>query len=364
MSAHGPLAGVKVVEFAGIGPAPHCAMMLADMGADVVRIDRHAATDYPDPVTQRGRSSILLDLKAPQGQASARAAMAKADVVIEGFRPGVMERLGLGPDAALTDNPRLIYGRMTGWGQDGPLAQAAGHDINYIAVAGALEEIGERDRPPIPPINLVGAFGGGAMFLAYGIALALFERSRSGLGQVIDAAIVDGTASLMSAMIGMRQILGAGRGVNQLGGAAPSYRAYRCADGRHIAIGAIEAAFWHALADELGLGADERARKPQDNAALAERLQAIFLTAPRDEWARRLNGADMCVTPILSIEEAADHPHLRARRTYEHLDDVLHPAPAPRLSRTPGAIAGPAPVPGSGGRERLVQWGVEPAPPS
>lgn len=359
MSSQGPLAGVRVLEFAAIGPVPYCGMLLADMGADVVRIDRsHQESDYPDPVSNRGRSSIVLDLKSAVGAATARAAMRHADVVIEGHRPGVMERLGLGPEEALTENPRLIYGRQTGWGQTGPLAEHAGHDINYIAITGALEEIGEADRPPIPPLNLVGDFGGGATFLAMGIAMALFERTKSGKGQVIDAAIVDGTASLLAAMCGLRDIIGIGRGVNQLGGSSPTYRTYKCSDGRHIAIGAIEDLFWAELADQLGIGDAERNRTPDARDALEQRLEAIFARETRDSWCKKLNGHNLCVAPVLSLEEAADHPHMQARQTFQRVGGVQHPAPAPRLSRTPGAIGAAAPRAGEGGAERLAAWGA------
>lgn len=355
MTAKGPLSGVKVVEFGAIGPVPHCAMLLSDMGADIVRIDRARYQRYADPVVDRGRAAIELDLKTDAGIAAARAAISQADVVIEGYRPGAMERLGLGPDWALAENPRLVYARMTGWGQNGPLADHAGHDIMYIALAGALDEIGHPDRPPVPPLNLVGDYGGGSLYLAYGIALALFERTRSGLGQVIDAAIVDGTASLMATFAGLRDLIGRGRAGNHLGGRSPTYRTYRCKDGKHVAIGAIEAEFWTAMADALGLSAQERARATDDWDALAARLEEIFLTATQSEWCERFGGRNDCLAPVLSLEDAAEHPHMRARGIYRTIDGVQHPAPAPRLSRTPGAIG----TAGCSAIERLVAWGVD-----
>jgi alpha-methylacyl-CoA racemase len=269
-----------------------------------------------------------------------------------------MERLGLGPDETLIANPGLIYGRITGWGQDGPLADTAGHDINYIAITGALDEIGEAGRPPLPPINLVGDFAGGSLFLALGIALALFERTRSGKGQVIDAAIVDGTASLLAPLLGLRGMIGAGRGVNQLGGASPTYRTYRCADGSYLAVGAIEEPFWNELADNLGLSAEERRRGPQYDASLHARLESLFLTAPRSEWLARLATRNSCVAPVLAVEDAAHHPHMAARGAFQTVFGQLQPAPAPRLSRTPGRISAPAPRPDEGGREVLERWGA------
>ena len=345
------------MEFAGIGPGPHAAMMLADMGADIIRIDGPGKQAHHDPVTGRGRSSIELDLKSPAGLAVAEAAVSAADVVIEGFRPGVMERLGLGPDEMLARNPRLIYGRMTGWGQDGPLALCPGHDINYIALTGALDEIGVKDGPPIPPLNFVGDFGGGSTYLVIGILLSLLERTRSGKGQVVDAAIVDGTASLMAGLAGMRELIGAGRGRNALGGASPTYRTYRCADGTHLAIGAIEERFWMHLADRLGLSAGERRRDPGNADALHRRLEDLFLQATAAEWIRRIGLADTCIAPVLTLEEAASHAHLAARGTYRTRDGVIHPAPAPRLSRSPGIFPGTAPGADEGGREAFIRWG-------
>ncbi len=358
----GPLDGVRVLEFAGIGPAPFCAMLLSDLGADVVRIDRDDAPVQTDAVTSRGRSALALDLKSSAGVALALAAVERADVLIEGFRPGVMERLGLGPDVALARNPRLVYGRMTGWGQSGPLAHAAGHDIAYIALTGALAAIGPADGPPLPPLNLVGDFGGGALYLAFGIAAALYERERSGRGQVIDAAIVDGTASLMALFSGMTANgrLSLERDRSLLAGAAPNYRCYACADGRYVAVGPLEPKFFAVLLERLG-GAQAQAglsADPADWAAQADALAAIFATKPRDEWAALLEGTDACVAPVLALDEAPAHPHLRAREVYLERDGVVQPAPAPRFSRTPGAVQRAAPTPGEGGREALRRWGV------
>jgi alpha-methylacyl-CoA racemase len=360
--ANGPLNGVRVVEFAGIGPAPFVAMLLSDMGAEVVRIDRPGQGPSGNDVTCRGRASLHLDLKSPDGVATGLGLLAKADVLIEGFRPGVMERLGLGPEAALAANPRLVYGRMTGWGQDGPLAQAAGHDIGYIAVAGALDGIGEYDGPPIPPLNLVGDFGGGALYLAMGISAALFERERSGKGQVIDAAIVDGTASLMANAAWLRadRMTDPRRGRGLLGGAAPFYRCYRCADDRWIAVGAIEPHFWAQLMELVEAPASLRSRQYDDAnwAQSAETLAAIFRERPAADWLDLLEGTDACVSPVLDAEASADHPHMVARGSWVRPDGKLQPAPAPRFSRTPGAIQGPPPAGGQGGVEILERWGV------
>ena len=361
--ARGPLAGVRVLEFAGIGPAPFCAMLLSDLGADVVRIDRDDAPVQTDAVTSRGRTALALDLKSAAGVALALAAVERADVLIEGFRPGVMERLGLGPEVALARNPRLVYGRMTGWGQSGPLAHAAGHDIAYIALTGALAAIGPAGGPPLPPLNLVGDFGGGALYLAFGIAAALYERTRSGHGQVIDAAIVDGTASLMALFSGLTANgrLSLERDRSLLGGAAPNYRCYACADGRYVAVGPLEPKFFAVLLERLGVEVPHAALSgdPADWAAQADALAAIFATKPRDEWAALLEGTDACVAPVLALGEAPDHPHMRAREVYLELGGVVQPAPAPRFSRTPGTVRGPAPEPGQGGRAALQRWGVE-----
>lgn len=357
-SGEGPLAGIKVIEFAGIGPGPFCAMMLSDMSADVVRIDRSPHDLLPDQVTHRGRSSIVLDLKSDAGRAVALDAMMRADIAIEGYRPGVMERLGLGPDTALASNPRLIYGRMTGWGQTGPLSQKAGHDINYIALTGVLGELGKKGKLPTPPLNLIGDFGGGAMLLTLGIVAALYERQISGQGQVIDASIVDGTALLMAMFSGMKPGLPIGRGINPLGGSQPSYRCYRCKDGLDVAVGAIEPEFWGELADAIGLTPDERSWRSSDLERLHARMETIFLSATRAEWCARLADFDACFSPILSLAEAPAHAHNQARGTYVHIDGVDHPAPAPRFSRTMGEIQGRSPKRGEGGVARLKSWGV------
>lgn len=338
----GPLAGVRVLEFAGIGPGPHCAMQLADMGADVLRIERPGGNGWPNPVVDRGRTVITLDIRTEAGLQRCIELAGRADVLIEGFRPGVMERLGLGPEKLAELNPRLIYGRMTGWGQSGPLAHAAGHDINYIALTGALAAIGPAEGEALPPLNLVGDFGGGSMFLTVGILAALFERERSGLGQVVDAAIVDGTASLMSFFSGllpggqmdMRQ------GRNLLGGATPWYRCYRCADGRQIAVGALEPGFYRELVQRSGAGAEllEQARTADEQATQAESWARLFARRSRDEWCALLEGTDACFAPVLDLEEAAQHPHMAARGSYQQIDGVLHSAPAPRFSRSASAI--------------------------
>ncbi|MBE0624699.1 MAG: CoA transferase, partial [Burkholderiales bacterium] len=336
----GPLTGVRVLEIAGIGPGPFCGMLLADMGADVLRVDRLQAGDLGLPleprfeIMSRGRRSIALDLKQPASIQTVLELAARADALIEGFRPGVTERLGLGPDACLARNPRLVYGRITGWGQDGPLAQAAGHDINYIALSGALHAIGHRDGAPVPPLNLVGDFGGGGMFLAFGIACALFEARASGKGQVIDAAMSEGAASLMAMFYGR---MAAGlwrdeRGVNVLDTGAPWYDAYETADGKHVAIGSIEGRFYAELLQRLGLdptklpGQFEYARWPELRAAFT----AAFKSRTRDEWCSEMEGTDVCFAPVLSLAEAPQHAHNRARGAFVDIAGVVQPAPAPR----------------------------------
>jgi len=344
----GPLLGLRVVEFAGIGPGPFACMLLSDMGADVVRVDRPSAAqrDRSD-VVGRGRKQVLLDLKQPDAVAQALRLLARADVLIEGFRPGVMERLGLGPDVVAQRNPRLIYGRMTGWGQHGPLAQAAGHDINYIALTGALAAIGEAGGEPVPPLNLVGDYGGGSLYLLVGILAALQEVRRSGRGQVVDAAICDGVLSLMSSHLS-RVLRGDSleqRGRNMLDGGAPYYASYVTADGQYIALGAIEPKFFGLLCEKLALpkhlwdAQQDRARWPQLRAAIA----AAVLQRTRDAWCQLLEGSDACFAPVLTLTEAQQHPHVRARGGFVQVDGVTHTAPAPRFSRTPSAIQGPAP---------------------
>ena len=361
--AAGPLRGLKVLEFAGIGPGPFCAMLLSDMGADVVRIDR-AGFEVPDvDLPSRGRRSLVLDLKAPADLVTAWALIEKADVLVEGFRPGVMERLGLGPDEALRRNPRLVYGRMTGWGQAGPLARAAGHDINYIALTGALAAIGPGAGPPIPPLNLVGDFGGGSLYLALGILAALLERGVSGRGQVVDAAIVDGAASLMTHYFGLAASRGfvGERGKFLLDGSAPHYRCYACADGKFVALGAVEPHFYAQFVKLAGVdwGEVREQAEPNDWRRQAVTLEALFKLRTRDDWCALLEGTDACFAPVLDIHEAPRHPHNVARGTFTEVAGQMQPAPAPRFSRTPGAIQGPPPTPGEGGAQALRDWGVE-----
>jgi len=342
MGDRGPLTGLRVVEFEGIGPAPHCAMLFADMGADVLRISRPGGNGWPNPVMDRGRASLVLDLATAEGRARAAEIVALADVLIEGFRPGVMERLGLGPDPMAEANPRLIYGRLTGWGQEGALARTAGHDITYMAMSGALAAMGRPGEPPVPPLNLVGDFGGGSAYLAFGIVAALWERERSGKGQVVDAAILDGVASMMAMFMGFLPagLISLDREENFLGGAAPYYRCYRCADGRDIAVGAIEPHFWRILHDRLEAPAfvSQERSAWDETAAWFERT---FATRPADHWVSLFEGSDACVAPVLTLAEARRHPHHRSRGTFAGTDGDIQPAPAPRFGRTPGAI-GPA----------------------
>ncbi|HEX8011317.1 MAG TPA: CaiB/BaiF CoA-transferase family protein [Casimicrobiaceae bacterium] len=341
----GPLSGMRIVEFAGIGPVPFTAMLFADMGADVVRVVRPGAPALDErDIVERGRRVVELDLKSAPGVESALALVDQADVLLEGFRPGVMERLGLGPEVVLARNPRLVYGRMTGWGQTGPLAHAAGHDIDYIALTGALHAIGERGGAPVPPLNLLGDFGGGALYLVVGVLAALLEAQRSGRGQVVDAAIVDGAASLLTfihAALARGEWRDA-RGSNLLDGGAPFYATYACADGRHIAIGALEPQFHEVLIERLGL--DREAFKDRLNPAAWPRLRRIlqetFARRTRREWCDLLEGSDACFAPVLGLEEVAEHAHTAARGVMASLDGVPCPAPAPRFSRTPSELHG------------------------
>lgn len=343
----GPLHGIRVVEMAGLGPGPFCGMMLADMGADVICIERKPSAAQSDfdkmkrTVTDRGRRSVALDMKKEGAAGLVLRLVETADVLIEGFRPGVMERLGLGPDICLARNPRLVYGRMTGWGQQGPLSHTAGHDINYIAISGALGAMGYADRPPMPPLHLVGDMGGGGMMLAFGIVCALLEAKTSGQGQVIDAAISDGTTSLASMYYGMRtkEQWSRQRADNLLDGGAHFYGCYECADGRHIAIGAIEPQFYRLLLDLCQI--DDPAFADQWNKQawpeLREKLRRIFLRRSQDEWRALLEGTDACFAPVLDFDQAQAHPHHRARNTFIEIDGIAQPAPAPRFSRTPGS---------------------------
>lgn len=341
----GPLAGLRVVEMAGIGPAPMCGMLLSDLGAEIIRIDRPKTGDLgiDRPVEAsfnlRGRRTIKLDLKDSQATALVLKLVAKADCLIEGFRPGVMERLGLGPEVCLERNPALVYGRITGWGQSGPLARSAGHDLNYVALTGALDAMGRAgERPPIP-LNLIGDFGGGALFLAIGLLSGVFEARRSGRGQVVDAAMVDGVSAMMAAIMGLRAtgVFSTERGANILDSGAYFYDVYRCADDRFIAVGAIEKRFFHELLEKIGV--DPAEMPPQEDKSRWEegrkRLQDIFATRSRDEWMSVFEGSDACVSPVLSVEEAFDNPHLRARGTHLSIGGFMQPAPAPRFSRTP-----------------------------
>jgi len=369
-NARGPLAGIRIVELGGVGPAPFCCMLLADLGADIVRIDRPPGYDGGAPVEHRfnllhrGRRSAALDLKKREATDAVLKLVRSADALIEGFRPGVAEKLGLGPDACLAVNPALVYGRMTGWGQDGPLAQAPGHDINYISLTGVLHSVGRAQGGPAIPLNVAGDFGGGSLYLALGVVSALLERQRSGKGQVIDAAMVDGSASLMTLFYGLR----AGdywrdeRGVNRLDSGAPWYNVYETNDGRWVSLGSNEARFWRNTLALLDLREDEmpaqhdRAQWPAVHAIFAAR----FRTRTRDEWCALAQGREVCIAPVLSMAEAPDHPHLRARETFVENDGVMQPAPAPRFSRTPGAIQRPPPAPGENTDAVLADWGFTP----
>jgi alpha-methylacyl-CoA racemase len=362
----GPLRGVKVIEFAGIGPGPFCAMLLSDMGADVIRIDRKGARGGSKfDVTSRGRRSLAFDLKKPEAVAATLSLIAKADMLLEGFRPGVMERLGLGPDAALRRNPKLVYGRMTGWGQTGTLANAAGHDINYIALTGALHAIGRGGEKPVPPLNLVGDFGGGALYLAFGMVAALFEAQRSGQGQVVDAAMTDGAASLMSMFYGMK---GAGiwtdrKGENLLDGAAHFYDTYETADGKWVAIGSIEPQFYALLLEKTGI-ADPDFQAQMDKTkwpALKAKVAHVIRTKTRDEWDALMLNTDVCYAPVLSLDEAPRHPHNVSRQTFVEIEGVVQPNVAPRFSRTVPKVQGPAPHAGAHTEEALQDWGFSSA---
>ncbi|MBL8543976.1 MAG: CoA transferase [Hyphomonadaceae bacterium] len=360
----GPLAGVKVVEFAGIGPGPFCCMLLSDMGADVVRIDRKGGRSGAKfDVTARGRRSVALDLKDKNDVAVALALIEKADVLVEGFRPGVMERLGLGPDQALARNPRLVYGRMTGWGQDGPLSQAAGHDLNYIAITGALYAMGRKGETPAPPLNLVGDFGGGALYLAMGICAALLEAARSGKGQVIDTAITDCTASMMAMMYGFRSagLWSDERDSNLLDGGAPFYDVYETKDGQFVALGSLEPQFYALFLEKLDLNGDPLFAAQMDRSAwpaMTAKVAEVVKTKTRAEWNALMEGTDVCFAPVLSMAEAPAHAHNAARKAFVELDGVVQPAPAPRFSRTPGEVQGPPAPTGAHTEAVLADWGV------
>ena len=368
----GPLTGLKIIEVAGIGPAPFAAMMLADMGADVIRVDRSANVRGGDPdappadIFNRGRRSIALDLKSPDGVEMLLELVEGADALIEGFRPGVAERLGFGPEVCAARNPKLVFGRMTGWGQDGPYAPTAGHDINYIALAGVLAHLGREGEKPTPPINLIGDFGGGGMLLAFGVVCALLEATRSGSGQVVDAAMVDGSASLMMMVWGFKAMgmWSDERGTNLLDTAAHFYDTYECSDGGYVSIGAIEPQFYAELLRHTDLesvyaeaGQElphqmDRARWPEMKAHLA----AIFATRTRDEWTEALEGTDICFAPVLTMDEAAQHPHNVERKTFIEVAGITQPAPAPRFDRTPGQVQRPPAHPGQHTEEILRDW--------
>ncbi len=363
----GPLAGLRVLEMAGIGPVPFCGMLLADMGAEILRIDR------PDPgprsdrnprhdLMNRGRRSAAIDLKDTRCVALTRQLANRADILLEGFRPGVMERLGLGPDELLAGNPRLVYGRMTGWGQQGPLAKRAGHDINYIALTGALHGMGRKGEPPMPPLNLVGDFGGGALYLAFGVLCAYIEAARSGRGQVVDAAMLDGALSMMSMVFGLSNmgLWSAARGENFLDGSAPHYRCYETADDKYVAIGAVEREFWTELLRRMGLHDIDPARQGDRSSwqMTEQRLSEAFRGKTRDEWCRLLEDFDTCFAPVMAVDEVSEHPHIRARDGMIDIFGIASAAPAPRLSRTPGSIGLPPPRPGEHTREALLDWGI------
>lgn len=360
----GPLAGIRIVEFAGLGPGPYCAALLSDLGANLLRIDRPGAKPWPFDVSARGRRLVSLDLKSAEGVATALRFLERADALIEGFRPGVMERLGLGPEVVLRRNPRLIYGRMTGWGQDGPLAQAAGHDLNYLALTGALHAMGRPGEPPTPPLNLVADYGGGALFLALGLCAALLEARVSGQGQVVDAAMTEGAASLAGMFYGLRAggLWSDERGANLLDGGAPFYACYACACGKFVSIAALEPQFYALLLEKLGLAADplfqgaqlDKSQWPARRAALA----ALFASRPREDWSALLEGSDACFAPVLTWAEAPAHPHNAARAAFGETAGVVHPAPAPRFSRTPGAVQGPPPQAPTPAEEALAAWGA------
>jgi alpha-methylacyl-CoA racemase len=363
----GVLSGYKIVEFAGIGPAPMCAMLLSDMGAEVLRLDRAEdanlgiSTESKYNLLGRGRRSVAIDLKRREGTELALKLIERADALIEGFRPGVMERLGLAPDVCQARNPKLVYGRMTGWGQDGPLALAAGHDINYIALTGALHSIGRRGEAPVPPLNLVGDFGGGGVYLALGVVAGLLEAQKSGKGQVIDVAMIDGASSLMAAIYGLR---GAGvwndnRGENILDTGAHYYNVYETSDGKYVSIGSIEGKFYAELLRLTGLEGEKLPRQNDRTQwpAFQERLKAVFKTKTRDQWCAIMEGSEVCFSPVLTMIEAPQHPHNRHRGTFVEVDGVVQPAPAPRFSRTPSKIQRPPARPGEHTEEGLREWG-------
>lgn len=366
----GPLDGIRIVELAGIGPGPMCAMLLSDMGAEVIRITRPSDGKLGIPMPTkfdlllRGRVQVPVDLSRKEGVDLVLDLVEKAEGLIEGFRPGVTERMGLGPEECLARNPSLVYGRMTGWGQCGPLAQAAGHDINYIALSGALHCFGRKGQPPVPPLNLVGDFGGGALYLAFGMVCGILEARRSGKGQVVDVAMVDGSASLMTMFFGLRAmgVWTDNRGENLLDSGAPFYDVYETADGKYVAIGALEPKFYKELLDRIGLSQEfvdvQFDRSQWDGAK--HRLREIFKKKTRDQWCEILEGTDACFAPVLSLEEAPNHPHNRARGTFIEVEGIVQPAPAPRFSRTrPEVRCPPTPPTPELSKRALISWGIE-----
>ena len=363
----GPLQGVKIVELAGIGPCPMCAMLLAELGADVVRVDRPTDSGLgidmaPEHhLLNRSRPSVAVDLKHPDGVETILRLVEGADALVEGFRPGVTERLGLGPADCAARNPRLVYGRVTGWGQEGPLARAAGHDLNYIALTGALDAIGRRGGPPTPPLNLLGDFGGGALYLALGVVAALYEARESGKGQTVDAAMIDGAASLMTSAYALRAagIADGPRGENILDGGAHFYDVYETSDGRYVSIAPVEPKFYAELLARIGLAPDEAPHSADrtDWPASKARLAALFRTRTRDEWCEILEGTDACFAPVLGMDEAHHHPHNAARATFVERDGIVQPNAAPRFARTPGGVRCSPPPPGSGTRAVLAGRG-------
>ncbi len=370
--AQGPLTGLKIIEIAGIGPGPFCAMLLADLGADILRIDRPQKAvvgiprDTVNDITLRGRRSVAIDLKSPEGIATVLQLIEQADGLIEGFRPGVMEKLGLGPDICLKRNPKLVYGRMTGFGQDGPMAHAAGHDINYIALGGALHYFARQGERPMPPLNLVGDYGGGALFLAFGMVSGIWQAAQSGKGQVVDTAMTDCVAHMISGVVGGRERSGswdAEVGTNLLDTGAHFYNVYETKDNRYISIGPIEHRFYIQLLDKLGL--DESDLPPQMEKQhwpeMKARFTTIFKTKSLSEWEALLSGTDVCYAPILSLTEAQQHPHHQSREAFTAIGDFVQPSPVPRFSETPGAIQYPSPVPGDHTRDGLKAWGFSDA---
>jgi alpha-methylacyl-CoA racemase len=362
----GPLKGLKVLEIASIGPGPFAAMMLSDMGAEVLRIDRIVGESEVDlikadkDILNRGRKSVSIDLKNPEGVKVVLRLVEGSDALIEGFRPGVMERLGLGPEVCLKRNPSLVYGRVTGWGQEGPLARIAGHDINYIALVGALDAIGRADQPPVPPLNLLGDFGAGGMFLAFGVVCALIECATSGRGQVVDAAMVDGVAILMTMIHGLRAIgrWNLERGTNLLDTGAPFYETYECLDGKYVSVGSIEPQFYDLLIKLIGMEGEKLPDQMDRTAwpALKDRMAKVFKSKTREEWRQLMEGTDVCFAPVLSMDEAPEHPHLKDRNTFIKLADITQAAPAPRFSRTAPEVSRPPPHPGQHTDETLSEW--------